>query len=196
MYLKNPTKKIITFACVIFFIGVLITTILSLEIFFNKKRTNIQEYYPRLVDENNVFIEVDASEALKLFKNKETFFMIFAFPSCPWCQQLIPELNIDAKRARVGRIYYLDIKEMRDNVDSADHEAYLKLEEYCAKALDKSKNRINAPTIVAVQEGCVIDYHLDTVSSHQMENGILPEMTAEQRSELRSSILHLFSRLQ
>lgn len=184
MYLYNPTKKIVITMLTllgIFFIIMVLSTIGML-----KKPTykNIVEDYP-LVSEENVYVQVDADRIIEIFDKREDGVIVFGFPACPWCQQLLPILDIVAKKGNVTTIYYVDIKDMRDNPNSPDHEKYLYIKQKVDKALDKEKDRINAPTIVTVTAGNVIDYHLDTVPSHQMVDGRLPEMTEEQKRELR-----------
>ncbi len=184
MYLFNPTKKIIITMLSLFGIFFLIMVLSTIGMFKKPTYKNIVEDYP-LVSEENVYVQVDADRVIQIFDKREDGVIVFGFPSCPWCQQLLPILDIVAKKGNVTTIYYVDIKDMRDNLDSPDHEKYLYIKKKVDKALDKEKDRINAPTIVTITAGNVIDYHLDTVPSHQMVDGRLPEMTEEQKRELR-----------
>ena len=184
MYLFNPTKKIITIMLTLLGIFFIILVLSTIKMFEKPKFANIMEVYPGLM-ENNVFEEISADRVVEIFEKREDGVIVFGFPACPWCQQLLPELDLVAKKSGIFHIYYVDIKDMRDNEASPDHDKYLYIKSKVAKALDKEKDRINAPTIVTITAGNLIDYHLDTVSSHQMVDGRLPEMTAEQKNELR-----------
>lgn len=174
----------------LFLIGFIMTTCLSV------KEENCDELinnYPALTDTSNVYEVIDAPTCLELIKNDAKCLIVFAFPSCPWCQQLIPFLNQVAKETNYEKIYYLDIKEIRDNEDSSYHLTYLEIAEQLNKALDKEKNRMNAPTVVALNNGEVVGYHLDTVSSHQIVDGILPPMTDKQKAELKEKLVRLIN---
>ena len=184
MYLYNPTKKIVITMLTLFGIFFIIMILSVVGMYKKPEAKNIVEDYP-LVQEVNVYVQIDAERVIEIFDKREDGVIVFGFPACPWCQQLLPILDMVAKKTGVTRIYYVDIKDMRDNLDSPDHEKYLYIKKKVEKALDKEKDRINAPTIVTVTAGNVIDYHLDTVPSHQMVDGRLPEMTEEQKSELR-----------
>jgi hypothetical protein len=40
----------------------------------------------------------------------------------------------------------------------------------------------------------MVGYHLDTVSSHQIVDGVLPPLTEEQKTELRDILRNLIKR--
>ena len=183
MYLFNPTKKVITIISILFGIFFIIMVLSVIKMFEKPQYGNIAEDYP-LLSEDNVFEEVGADRIIQMIDNREDGVIVFGFPACPWCQQLLPVLDTVAKKSQIYHIYYVDIKDMRDNEKSPDHEKYLYIKEKFKKVLDVERDRINAPTIVTVTAGNVIDYHLDTVPSHQMVDGRLPEMTIEQKREL------------
>lgn len=175
---------------VLFIVGFIMMLCLS---FKEVEGSVVNENYPGLTDTSSVYKVIDANKCLELIDNDEKCLMIFAFPSCPWCQQLIPILNDVAKENNYNKIYYIDVKDMRDNLESADHETYLEIADKLNKVLDKEKNRMNAPTLVALNNGEVVGYHLDTVSSHQMVDGILPQLTDEQKDELKEIIVRLIN---
>ena len=129
MYLNNPLKKYI-FPLITIIVASLALFALTIVSVCNEKTPNkILEEYPRLKDTKSVYEVVDAEKALRILQSGENCCMLFAFPSCPWCQQLLPILNSTAKKCKVNKIYYVDIKNMRDNTESRDHETYLKIAE-------------------------------------------------------------------
>ena len=195
MYLYNPFKKVIGLVVIVFSVVFLCILMLTIKMLGEKNRTNIMEYYPRLTDVDNVFEEISADEVLELFENRADCVIVFGFPACPWCQQLIPEVNLVAKKSMIMKVYYVDIKDMRDNLESPDHPKYLIIKEKLSDALDKEKDRLNAPTTVVLKGGNLIAYHLDTVPSHTIENGILPDMTDEQKQELRNILKELMKKI-
>ena len=101
-----------------------------------------------------------------------------------------------AKKEGFKEIYYCDIKDMRDNLESKDRIYYLGLYEYFNDVVDQEKNRINAPTMIAVKDGKLSGFHIDTVSSHIInEQGILPPLSEEQKNELHKVIKDLLDKV-
>ncbi len=149
--------------------------------------------YPQLVDKKHIYEVVTIDQVLDVFNNNETALILMGFPACPWCQAVVPYVNEVAKSENVETVYYLDILDMRDEA-SADHQKYLQLKTLITDAVDKEKDRINGPTFVVVKDGQMVGYHLDTVSSHQIVDGVLPPLTEEQKTELRDILRNLIKR--
>lgn len=168
----------------------LIITITSCE-----KEDHIMENYPGITDNKHIIKELSLSELTNKVSNKETFVVVLGFPECPWCQALLPELNACGKEVKLDTIYYCDIKDARDNPESKDKIYYLGLYEYFEDVVDDEKDRINAPTVIKVKSGKLAGYHIDTVSSHVInESGILPELNSQQRLELHALLKELFNK--
>ena len=156
---------------------------------------HIMENYPSLTDEKHIIKELTPKELLTKVENKETFIVLLGFPACPWCQAIMPEYNEVAKALNIKEIYYVDIKDMRDNPESVDHNIYLTLYEKFIEVADQEKERINAPTIMNIKEGNLAGFHIDTVSSHTInEAGILPPLEEEQKTELHNILKELFNK--
>ena len=153
------------------------------------------EDYPQLIDKKHIYEVIDADRLIELIENKETALIVLGFKECPWCQALVPYVNEVSKEMGLKKVYYVDIKDMRDNTESIDHPKYLKIKEYFKDAVDTSKDRINAPTTIALKNGEMVGYHLDTVSSHMMEDTILPSMNHEQIEELKIILKELINKI-
>ena len=149
-------------------------------------KSEIMKDYPSL-DKKHVYEEIDVFELTSLIE-KEDFYLIMGFPACPWCQAIMGVLNEVAHENNVKKIYYLDIKDIRDNEGTTGFNEFHALSSGIFKdAKDIEKDRINAPTFVKVEDGEMKAYHIDTVSSHVMnENMVLPPLTDEQIIELKS----------
>lgn len=145
---------------------------------------------------NNHVIEKITPEKLDTkIKNGDSFVVVLGFPSCPWCQALVPVADEVAKEENYKKLYYVDIKDMRDNDDSKDKSYYLNLVPLCkrASAYDDEKDRINAPTTLSFKDGNVVGYNIDTVSGHVMdETSTLPPLSNSQKQELKDIIKGLF----
>lgn len=149
--------------------------------------------YPQLEDKKHIYEVVEIDRVLDIFENDETAVILMGFSACPWCQAIVPYVNEVSKAEGLKEVYYLDILEMRDE-SSKDHQKYLQLKEIIKDAVDKEKDRINGPTFVVVKNGEMVGYHLDTVSSHQMVEGVLPPMNEEQISELKGILKNLIQK--
>jgi thiol-disulfide isomerase/thioredoxin len=143
------------------------------------------------IDKENPFIYSTAEEISKKMDNNETFIVYFGFKECPWCRSVLEELISAAKDKNVEKIYYVDVKEIRD-VKEIDEEGNIKttkegsegynqliekmndvLEEYKLKKDDEEievgEKRIYAPNVVAVSDGKAIQ--LETGISEKQKDG-------------------------
>lgn len=170
--------------------------VLSLNSCKEEKGDSIMENYPNLKDEEHIIKELSASELVSKIANKETFVVMLGFEACPWCQALMPEYNNCGKKNDISVLYYVDIKDMRDNSESNDYIYYLALKNYFSDIVDQEKDRINAPTVLGIKDGKLIEYFVDTVPSHIIdETGTLPPLTNNQKEELHQLLKNLFAKV-
>lgn len=175
-------------------IKILLLLIIILLSITSCQKGNIMNDYPQIDDKHHVYKEIEVNEVIKKIEKKESFYLVMGFPECPWCQALMPVLNEVAKENDIKTIYYLYLKDIRDNIESVGHSDYLKLQDnYFNKALDKEKNRLNAPTFVKVDNGEMVLYHINTVESHILnENNVLPPLSTLQLEELKNILKAFF----
>ena len=176
----------------ILFIFLILLTILASSC---KGDKNIMEKYPSLKDESHIIKELSGKELIEKIANQESFVVLLGFEACPWCQALVPEYNAVGKKLEFKEIYYLDIKDMRDNPDSNDKIYYESLYSYFNEVIDKNNDRINAPTVLGVKDGKLVGYLIDTVPSHVKNDlGILPPLTTTQKNELHLLLEDIFNK--
>ena len=101
-----------------------------------KKKDTIMENYPSITDKKHVIVELSPKELIEKISNQESFIVTLGFEACPWCQALMPEYNEVAKSEGLKEVYYVDIKDMRDNVESSDRIYYLALYSYFNEIVD------------------------------------------------------------
>ncbi len=130
--------------------------------------------------EDNPFIYKNAQDIVEAINNDETFVVYFGFATCPWCRSVLPYLIKTAKENNIEKIYYVDVKEIRDTIAFDDEtqefkttkegdKGYMKLTELLSDVLsdysltDQDGNslttgtkRIYAPNIVVVERGIPI----------------------------------------
>lgn len=128
------------------------------------------------ISKDNPFVYKKADDIVELIDKKEKFIVYFGFSSCPWCRSVLPSLLSAAKDYNVDKIYYVDIKDIRDTLEADKRgnittkkkgsEGYYKLLEKFEDVLDdyKVKNskgkeyntgekRIFAPNVIVVVDG-------------------------------------------
>lgn len=127
------------------------------------------------IPEDNPMIYKTAEEVSKMMDEKETFLVYFGFKDCPWCRSVVEELIHVAKDKNIGRIYYVDVKEIRDvkgvtedgkvETTTEGSKGYYELlgkldnvlDDYTLYDKDEKEitdgKRIYAPNVVAISEG-------------------------------------------
>lgn len=147
------------------------------------------------VADNNPFVYKTPEELVKMIEDDKTFAVYFGFNTCPWCRSVLTSLIDSALEKGVKKVYYVDIKDIRDTYELNDSneavrtkegtDAYYRLLELLnpvltdytplkyetkkgkTKEVKIDEKRIYAPNIVIVKNG-------EAVS---MESGIVDELT-------------------
>ncbi len=168
------------------------------------------------IPEDNPMVYATAEEIIKMIDNKETFVVYFGFSDCPWCRSVIEELINVANDLNVEKVYYVDVKELRDvkeldennNVVTTKEgdEHYMKLLEKLDSVLDDytltdkdgnevsaGEKRIYAPNVVGVANGKPTE--LETGESEKLTNPY-DELTDEMRTETYNKLKCVFKCLE
>jgi thiol-disulfide isomerase/thioredoxin len=112
----------------------------------------IHDEYPDL-PKDNVIVNESASAIIDRFKTGSGIIFL-GFKECPWCQKLLPLAN-DIAAAKNEKIYYLDIRALREN----NAPEYQQLISILSPHLEKDENdtpRIYVPDMSIVKEGEII----------------------------------------
>lgn len=189
MFNFSIQTKIVTAVCLFIVVIIMLSVSVIFVAYDNETRPEpvdkFRSEYQQVTDEEHVFEYVSANQILYMIENKKTALIVLGFKECPWCQALMPVLNEAAKNEEVEKVYYLDIKTMRDDTTTSEHKKYLMLKEAFSEAVDESKDRLNAPTVIFLKDGELVDYHIDTVITHVMnDNNVLPPLTKDEHKEL------------
>lgn len=155
------------------------------------------------IKDNNPFIYKEASDIVDMINNKETFIVYFGFAECPWCRSVIPTLIDVASDLEVDKIYYVDIKNIRDTLGldnnlnvitkvkgTNDYYALLELlkeilDDYNlidenGNAIATGEKRIYAPSIISIINGEA--KKLETGISDKQTDGNM-ELTEEMKND-------------
>lgn len=160
------------------------------EAFNDVESQNSDNKYPIInIDIDNPIIYKTPKGILDVLK-KETAIVYFGFPTCPWCRNVVETLIKAAKEQNISKIYYVDIKNIRDAYEfngsikpkqtKNGTESYYeildffgdKLEEYYVYDEDGNMygtgvTRLYAPTVIAIKDGEILNMHVSTVESHE-----------------------------
>ena len=136
---------------------------------------NGKEYREVSISKENPMVYATAEEISKMIDEKESFYVYFGFPGCPWCRSMLEEMLQAAKDHQIGKIYYVNVLDIRDTKEVVEgviqttkegDPYYLKLLDQLKDVLadysltDEDNNpievgekRIYAPNVVAVVNG-------------------------------------------
>lgn len=164
------------------------------------------------IPENNPMEYITAEKLAKKIDNKESFVAYFGFSECPWCRSVIEELITTAQEENIRKIYYVDVKEIRDTYilnennepqkekdGSKGYNSLIKklsnvLNEYTLttddnKTVNVGEKRIYAPNVVAVVNGEV--KILETGISTEETNPYM-KLTKEMKSDSKKAFKKVF----
>ena len=127
------------------------------------------------ISEDNPIVYADCEDIVEKINNKDTFVVYFGFSDCPWCRSIVPTLLEVADDLNISTIYYVDVKDIRDEKELEDSQittkkegsdGYFKLLEVLDSVLDDytltdesgntvnvNEKRIYAPCIISIVEG-------------------------------------------
>ncbi len=152
----------------------------------NNVSDNIRFYreYPS-VDNDNIYYYTNYDEVIEMFTSG-TGIVFFGFPACPYCQVYTPVLNEVAKERGAEKIYYLNIKDMRDkNTDE-----YKKIVEILSEYLEKDENgdkRLYVPDTYFIKDGKIVG-HNNSMSTLSGENA-QEYFDETKRKELKDALI-------
>lgn len=168
----------------------------------NGKKTN-DKTYPEVKINTKINIVYKTEEKIVDIIKNGTGVIYFGFASCPWCRNAIPVLLDAANETSLEEIYYLDVKDIRDNkildangsivTKKKGTSGYYKIVDALYDYLDVYKDlnddklkRLYVPAVVFVRDGTVVLMHTDTVSSQK--DPYIP-LNSEQKQELKNIYL-------
>lgn len=119
------------------------------------KEFSMERIEPEVTD-FSMFIDTTFEEVLSKIDNKETFALFLGFDNCPWCQDVKPILQEEAKNLNTN-IYYIDTKDGKcktttcelDNGDNTD-------ENYTKWLKTLNLESLSVPYLVIYKEGVAV----------------------------------------
>lgn len=163
-----------------------------------KENDKGRDYVNVVIPEENPMVYANLDTVLKVIESEGIIY--FGFDECPWCRNALPVLIEAATEKEVEKIYYYDIKDIRDTLilnedgtittEKEKSEDYQKIYDALYDSLneyegleDETIKRLYAPTVFFIKHGKVVGMHESTVES-QVDSSI--PMTDAQKLELKS----------
>ncbi len=137
--------------------------------------SNGKTYRSVSIPEENPFVYETAEGIVERMEKGESFLVYFGFKSCPWCRSILAPMLEVANDLSVEKIYYVDVKEIRDTITidkegnpvttKEGSEGYNRLLELLEPVLEDYEvsygegetqvvgKRIYAPNVIAVLSG-------------------------------------------
>lgn len=167
-----------------------------------------RDYVEMEIPVDNPMVYADIDELLDVIQSDGIIY--FGFEECPWCRNALPILIESAKEKKVEKIYYYNIKEIRDKlvldeegkvqVEKEKSDDYQKIYEALYEDLsvyeglnDDSIKRLYAPTVMFIKNGKVVKMHEGTVES-QVDSNI--PMNDKEMKELKEIYLDGMTQVQ
>lgn len=157
------------------------------EILNNRKSEYGNTYLSLDIDSKNPIIYANAEDVINISNN--TGVIYFGFSECPWCRSAVPALLDAAKENNIDKIYYFNLKDIRDilELDSNGEiktvrektEEYKKVYDALYDYLDvydglgdETIKRIYTPTVLFFKDGKLVYKRVSTLESH-MDAGVM-----------------------
>ncbi|MDD2627318.1 MAG: thioredoxin family protein [Clostridia bacterium] len=148
--------------------------------------------YPSVKEANN-FYYASYDEVINVL-TKGTGIVFFGFPSCKWCQAYVPVLNEVAVENGINKIYYYNIREIREeNTDE-----YKNIVKIISGYLDDDENgnkRIYVPDAYFVKGG-IIKGNNNDMSTITSAIKVEEYFTEDIRKELKQKLIGLAEEIQ
>ena len=157
------------------------------------------------IPSDNPFIYKTGKEIVEILNNEDAY-VLFGYSSCPLTRAAIETLIAAAEEENIATIYYVDIRDIRDEFVPGESiipeqtkegsEAYYEIVNFFGSRLDEyyvssedgfylydtGVRRVLSPTLATVSGGKVIDMHQELVDSYTYNN---EELNDEQKEELK-----------
>ena len=163
-----------------------------------------------VINEDNPMIYKTGKEILDVLEN-ENAFVFFGYSTCAFTRNAIEPLLEAAKEENVSKIYYGDIKDMRDEYKYAGTlipekikdgtNAYYDIIDFLKKELeeyyvpdsngnlyDTGVKRLNSPTFISVSDGKLVKIYDDIIGN---EDDYYKKLDSEAQEKLKNNYIEV-----
>ncbi len=178
----------------------------------NDKNSEGTDYtYPQVVlSDKNLIKYINEEEAVDIIKNKSGV-IYFGFPACLKCRSIVSTL-VKVSNDLKEPIYYLDVANIMSSFELIDgklnkikdgSEGYYKildslssilenfyLEDENGNKYETEEKRLNTPSVIAIKDGQITDYHFGSVATHTNPYN---KLSTEEEKELENIYINLIN---
>ena len=143
------------------------------------------------ISKNNPIVYLESYKELdNKLANKDSFVLYLGFPTCPWCRNIIPVLFEMAKDNKIKNVYYINVRELKNNSNEDYQKLYKLVFDYLEE--EDGEKVLYVPEVFFFQGGKIIGHHLGSVESQNNPN---VSLTEEQKIELKNIYQQYFDKI-
>jgi thiol-disulfide isomerase/thioredoxin len=156
------------------------------------REKNFEDEYPAFADQEHVYRLSTYDEVVSALTVAEGVnVVLFGFKTCPYCQLTMPLINQAALATGIEAIYYLDIKDIRDQKTAE----YLLLVGYLDSKVEDldvrdGQKRLTVPDLYVIKDGEILSHRIATFKT---ETGYLLDLTDQEKEDLLNIYKQMFS---
>lgn len=186
-------KKNLVFISIVLILVLLVIGVVL--IFSNSEKVSDSELFAseyKQVDKDNLFVYRNSKEIIKILESG-TGVVYFGFPECKWCQAYVPYLDEVAKKNKIDKIYYFNIKDDREN-NTRDYKKIVSLLDEFLSYDEEGQKRVFVPDVYVVLDGKILSHNNET---SVITKNILPidYWTDKKLNNLRKDLNEMFKPL-
>lgn len=140
------------------------------------------------VEKDNIYEYSTYDNVIDTIK-KGTGIIYLGFPACALCKEVTPILNDVAKEKNIKEILYYNFKDIRDN-NTLEYQELVKILSDYIKTDDEGNKRVQAPTIIFVNQGTIVGIYIGIINSDSEEL-----MTDDEKSNLKQNFVSLIDKM-
>lgn len=135
--------------------------------------------YEGFTDTENVFIQTEMDDVLKMLDEGGSGIVYFGFPRCPWCTDALPILNEEAKKVN-KRILYVQTRDMEKNLlyTEEQKQRFISHASSLMRKDDDGNYQLYVPFVIVIKKGEIIEDYIGS-GDYSADEEISPEQQEE-----------------
>lgn len=129
------------------------------------------------------FTEIEFDDAIALFEEGKSGVLYFGFAACPWCEEAVPILDEEAKKAGTQILFVRTRDENKERLYTDEQKE--KIQKWIEKYMSENEEgelTLYVPLVVRVENGEAVAGHQGTVEEHDAHER---KMSADEQKEVR-----------
>lgn len=139
----------------------------------------------------NCFINSSFESVVNMFINETSGIVFIGYTGCEWCQRAVPVVA-DLGQEKNSIIYYVNVANEDSTGDS--YKQFKALAKEVLEEDDVGEKRLMVPVVIGIKDGKIVDYHVSTVDSFEIEDET-SNLNEEQHDELLSYYEEIYDKV-